>query len=220
MKRLRVERVASKVPADLPPRYNIAPGSQVLAALDVRSEGQLRRSLAMLQWGLVPHWAKDITIGNRLANARSETLATKPAFRAAWERGQRCAIIADVFFEWQAATPRKQPWAIRLAGGAPFALAGLWERWRDPAHPDAPTVASCTVITTAPNALIAPLHDRMPVMLTGDALERWIDRDVPPPEAAALMTAFDASSMEAWMVSHAINAPGGDGPEVLRALSP
>lgn len=219
LQRLGVERVASDVPAELTPRFNIAPGSPVLAAFDVRRDGKLQRSLAMARWGLVPRWATEASAGNRLANARSETLARKPAFRAAWERGQRCAVIADVFYEWQSATPRKQPWAIRLAGGPPFALAGLWERWRDPALPDAPPLVTCTVITTQPNALVTPVHHRMPVVLTGDELSRWVDRDVAPSEAAALMTPFDAGAMEAWTISHSINSPGNDGPEVLREWS-
>ncbi|HEY0972247.1 MAG TPA: SOS response-associated peptidase, partial [Gemmatimonadales bacterium] len=186
--------VAADVPAELPPRYNIAPSQPVLAVLDARSDGTVRRTLAMLRWGLVPRWAKDTAMGNRLANARAETLAERSAFRDAWARGRRCAILADVFYEWQdvrddAADPRnadpgttgrrpvartpkpaKQPWAIRLENGEPFALAGLWESWRDPERPDDAPLVSCTLITTSPNALMRRIHDRMPVVLTGDAL--------------------------------------------------
>lgn len=235
--------VATDVPAELPPRYNIAPSEPVLAAFDARSDGAVRRTLAMLRWGLVPRWAKDTSIGNRLANARAETVAEKPAFRDAWARARRCAILADVFYEWQdvadaaadprnadpgttgrrpvarRAKPKKQPWAIRLDGGEPFAFAGLWESWRDPERPDDPPLVSCTLITTSPNALMRGIHDRMPVILTGDALVEWVDRETRPERAAELMRPYDARAMEAWRISTRVNTPANDDPSVLEPLA-
>ncbi len=244
LERLRVDRIASDVPKDLPLRFNIAPSSPVLAALDVRAEGDVKRTLAMLRWGFVPRWAADASIGNKLANARAETLASRPTFRDAWKRGHRCGILADVFYEWQdigesaadprngdpgttgkrpvakKAKPRKQPWAIRLDGGEPFALAGIWERWRDPLKPDDPPIVSCTIITTAPNTLVRTIHDRMPVILTGDALAEWMDRGTTPERAESLMTSFDAERMEAWPVSTRVNTPANDDAGVLDPWEP
>jgi putative SOS response-associated peptidase YedK len=252
---LAVAAVAPDVPAELPPRHNIAPSQPVLAALNApvpRAEGgaegrvdvrATRRTLALLRWGLVPRWAKEASIGHRLANARAETIATAPAFRDAWARGRRCAVLADAFYEWQdvrdatadprngdpgttgrrpvarAAKPRKQPWALRLAGGAPFAFAGLWERWRDPADPEAAPLVTCTLVTTAPNALVASIHDRMPVILAGDALTAWLDGSVDADAAAALLAPYPAEAMEAWRVSMRVNTPANDDPGVLAPVA-
>lgn len=225
LERLRVQQAAADVPEELPARFNIAPGTPVLAALDVRSGGALHRTLALPRWGFVPRWAKEPSIGSRLANARSESVATKPAFRDAFAQSHRCAILADVFYEWQAAgeragKPWKQPWAIRLASGDPFALAGLWERWQDPAHPDSAPLVTCTVLTTTPNELMRPIHDRMPVLLTGDALLAWVDRRTPPEEAMGLLQPYPADAMEVWPVSTRVNSPAHDDPEVLEPVTP
>ena len=247
---LAVEAVAPDVPAELPPRHNVAPSQPVLAALNApvpREDGrrdarETRRTLALLRWGLVPRWAKDASLGRRLANARAETVATAPAFRDAWARGRRCAVLADAFYEWQdladaAADPRngdpgttgrrpvarrakpgKQPWALALHDGAPFAFAGLWARWRDPADPDAAPLVTCTLVTTRPNALVAAIHDRMPVLLTGDALAAWLAADTTPDAAAALLAPYPAEAMAAWRVSPRVNAPANDDPDVLAPL--
>ena len=140
----------------LAPRYNIAPTQMVSA---VRVVGG-KRHLALLRWGLVPSWAKDPKVGARLINARAETVAEKPSFRSAFRR-RRCLIVADGFFEWQKAKPRKQPFHIACTDGRPFAMAGLWEFW---SKGDV-SMESCTIITTAPNELMATLHNRMPVIL-------------------------------------------------------
>ncbi len=240
---LNVVTVADGVPDPLAPRFNVAPMTSVLATLDVRRAGAMHRTLAMLRWGLVPRWADDASIANRLANARAETVAGKPSFREAWSRGQRCAILADVFYEWQdvgdvAADPRngdpgttglrpvrrqtkpaKQPWALGLADRGPFAFAGLWERWRDPRQPDAAPLVTCTIITTAPNALVAPIHDRMPVILTGDALAEWVDRNTTPAAAHRLLRPYPAESMEAWRIDTRVNTPANDEPEVLARIA-
>ncbi len=235
---LNVATVADGVPDPLPPRFNVAPTTPVLAALDVRRAGAMHRTLAMLRWGLVPRWARDTSIGNRLANARAETVDEKPSFREAWSRGQRCAILADVFYEWQdvgavvadprngdpgttgrrpvrrQARPAKQPWALALAEREPFAFAGLWERWRDPRQPDAAPLVTCTIITTAPNVLVAPIHDRMPVILTGDALAEWVDRETTPAAACRFLRPYPAESMDAWRIDTRVNAPMNDEPDV------
>lgn len=228
LERLAVERMAPDVPEDFPdalaPRYNIAPGTPVLAALDVRSQGTLHRTLALPRWGLVPRWAKEPSVGNRMANARAEGIEGKPAFRDAWAQSHRCILLADVFYEWQASEragkPWKQPWAIRLASGEPFGIAGLWERWQDRAHPEEPPLVTCTVITTVPNTRMQPIHDRMPVLLTGDALHRWLDRRTSPEDAAALLQPYAADAMEAWPISTRVNSPAHDDADVLEPASP
>lgn len=217
MGRLGATRIAADVPESLPLRFNIAPGERVLTALDVRSGGALERTLAMPRWGFVPRWARDPSIGNRLVNARAETVTTTPAFRDAWSEGHRCLILADVFYEWQKLPePRKkQPWAIRLSSGEPFAFAGLWDRWQDRAHPDEPPIVTVTIITTAANELVRPVHHRMPVMLTGEALAEWVDRDVPAGRADELLLPYSAAAMEAWRITTRVNAPVNDDADVL-----
>jgi putative SOS response-associated peptidase YedK len=150
----------------LPFRYNVAP-SQPVPAVRADAAG---RSLALLRWGLIPSWAADPSIGNRLLNARSETVAQKAAFRAAF-RQRRCLLPADGFFEWRKEGRLKQPYLFRLQGGGPFAFAGLWEQWKGP---DGVTVESATVLTTGANELVRPLHERMPVILRPEDHDRWL----------------------------------------------
>jgi putative SOS response-associated peptidase YedK len=152
---------------DPAPRYNIAPTQPVLA---VREDAQGQRSLATLRWGLVPAWAKDVSIGARLINARAESVADKPAFRAAF-RHRRCLVPADGFYEWGQVEGRKQPYLFRLNGGAPFAIAGLWERWQGP---DQQPLESLTLITTEANRLVGGVHERMPVILPPEDFELWL----------------------------------------------
>lgn len=195
------------------PRYNVAPTQPVPA---VRNTGM--RSVEWLRWGLVPGWASDLSIGNRLINARAETLADKPAFRAALQT-RRCVILADGFYEWAAAGPRKQPYYFQRPGGAPFALAGLWENWRPPAGGE--VVSSCTIITTVANAVVAPVHERMPVMLSADAAERWLN---PAPGAPVawpdLLVPWPASDLVAHPVSLLVNRPAVDDPRCVEPLQP
>ena len=153
------------------PTYNGAPTDTLPI---VRLDRERHRSLDLMRWGLIPFWAKDIKIGVRCINARSETVATMPAFRDAFARGQRCIVPVDGFYEWQKLPGgRKQPYAIVAADGLPLAMAGLWERWRNPAG----DVHSFTIITTTPNELCAPIHDRMPVILPRDAWRTWLGED-------------------------------------------
>ncbi len=195
-------------PETLAPRYNIAP-SQDVAVAPNNGSGKVE----FFRWGLVPFWAKDPAIGNRMINARADTLAEKPAFRAAYRR-RRCLILADGFYEWQALPDRKAktPMYVRLASGAPFAFAGLWEVWR----PDDTPIFSCTIITTEPNALMAPIHNRMPVILPPEAYTRWLDpADLPPTRLQDLLKPYPAELMLAYPVSSLVNSPTHDDPACI-----
>ncbi|MBI3363071.1 MAG: SOS response-associated peptidase [Chloroflexi bacterium] len=159
------------VPADLPPRYNVAPTQPVAV---VANNGQ--NKVEFFRWGLIPSWAKDISIGSRLINARAETLAEKPSFRAAFKK-RRCLILADGFYEWRqdAGNKAKTPMVIRLKSGEPFAFAGLWELWRSA---DDDTILSCTIVTTEPNSLMEKIHNRMPVILKPEDYTLWLDPEL------------------------------------------
>ena len=154
--------------ADITPRYNIAPTQQVLA---VRMDEASQKEYAWFRWGLVPSWADDLKIGQRLLNARSETVGEKPAFRDAI-RKRRCLIAADGFYEWQGEKGSKQPYFIHRPGREPFAFAGIWDRWHDP---DGKLIETCSILTTEANGLMRPLHDRMPVILLKENHARWLD---------------------------------------------
>jgi putative SOS response-associated peptidase YedK len=201
-----------EVPA-LEPRYNIAPTQPVAAVRLARETGN--REFALLRWGLVPFWAKDPKIGSRMINARSETVGTKPAFRAAFRR-QRCLVLGDGFYEWQKAQGGKQPHYIRLKDGSPFAFAGLWERWQGA---EQGTIESCTLLTTEPNDLIRPLHNRMPVILHPQAYDLWLDSEVNDPQALqALLRPFPSEAMLAYPVSRWVNSPANDGPRCIEPV--
>jgi putative SOS response-associated peptidase YedK len=193
---------------ELEPRYNIAP-SQPLAAVRLSPQGQ--RELAWLRWGLVPRWAKEPSIGNRLINARAETVAAKPAFRDAF-RHRRCLVVADGFFEWQGSGRGKQPYFIHRRDDRPFAFAALWESW-SPA--EGSSLETCTLITGEPNAVTRPIHDRMPVILAPDDYARWLDPQQPVEELQSLLAPFAAEAMEAWPVSPLVNSPANDDPRCI-----
>jgi len=195
-------------PANLTPRYNIAPSQPVSAILN-----QAPRELQFVRWGLIPSWAKDSTIGYRMINARAETLAEKPAFRRPLQR-QRCLIPADGFYEWQRLDTRKVPHWITLTSGEVFAFAGLWDTWADPKTNTART--SCTIITTTPNKLLAPIHDRMPVILPRESEVAWLSDGLSPEQARALLKPYPATQMNASAVSTLVNSPSNDTPEVLK----
>jgi len=202
----------SDAPA-LAPRYNIAP-TQDVSAVRVGAEG--RRELVRLHWGLIPSWAKDRAMGARMINARAETLAEKPAFRGAL-RSRRCLIVADGFYEWQKVGPRKQPWFISFRDRRPFGFAGLWERW----HSDGDgAIESCTIVTTTPNELIAPLHDRMPVIVGPGSFSTWLDPELRDAERlAALLQPHAAAAMEAYPVGLLVNNPANDDPRCIERLA-
>ncbi len=198
---------------NLPPRYNIAPTQAVLAVRIGPNESE--RSFTAFRWGLIPSWAKDPAIGSRMINARAETVAEKPAFRAAFRR-RRCLIAADGFYEWtKAGKGGKQPWRISLPDSAPFAFAGLWENWMSP---DGSEVESCTIVTTEAAPAIADLHHRMPVILDPADYDRWLTAD-PPQEATALMRPY-AGALEFYPVTTRVNNVRNDDSSVLERAEP
>jgi putative SOS response-associated peptidase YedK len=195
-------------PGGLIPRYNIAPSQPILA---LPNDGT--HTAGFFVWGLIPSWAKDPSIGGRLINARAETLAEKPAFRAAYKY-HRCLIFADGFYEWQArpGAKTKLPHFIRLKSGMPFAFAGLWECW---GSADGSEVRTAAIITAEPNTLVAPIHNRMPVILPRDAYAQWLDPAPQTPERLqSLLVPFPAGEMEARPVSALVNSPANDRPEI------
>lgn len=198
----------------LSPRYNIAPTQPVAAVRLLPGNGG--RELALLRWGLVPFWAKDPNIGARMINARSETVAEKPAFRAAF-RQRRCLVLADGFYEWQRLERGKQPFYIHLRDGKPFAIAGLWEHWKGA---NGQTINSCTLLTTQPNDLIRTLHNRMPVVLRPEDYDLWLDPDVQGPELLRpLLRPYPSDSMAAYPVSNWVNKPGNDSPQCIEPMA-
>lgn len=200
-----------ELPAELVPRYNVAPTQDVLV---VRQHDR-DRAASMLRWGLIPSWSKDAAIGGRLINARAETVAEKPAFRAAF-KSRRCLIAADGFYEWQKLdAKRKQPWYFRLRSDEPFAFAGLWETWRSP---EGHAVETCTLITGAPNELVAPVHDRMPVILPPERYDLWLDLKANPAQLTSLLLPYPPEEMSANAVSPLVNSPRHEGPELLEPM--
>ena len=191
---------------DVKPRYNIAP-TQDIAAIRVNEEAQ--RELTLLRWGLVPFWAKDPSIGNRMINARVETVAEKPAFRAAFRR-RRCLVLADGFYEWKKERSGKTPYLITLASGKPFALAGLWEHWQ--AKDSEESIDSATMITTDANDFMAQLHHRMPVILEPDTADRWLAGD---DDLVAYATS-DGPPLSAWPVDRRVNNARNEGEELIQ----
>jgi putative SOS response-associated peptidase YedK len=206
-----------RVPEPLPPRWNVAPTDPVYAV----AEHKGRRQLGAFRWGLVPFWARDTSVGSRLINARAESVVTKPAFRRAFER-RRCLLPADGFYEWQRLPGgRRQPWFVHRADGAPMAFAGLWEVWRDPADPDAEPLRSCTIVTTEANELLAPVHDRMPVVLSPGDWDRWLDPDRHDvEELRALLVPADPRQFELYQVSTRVNKVTEDGPDLVAPVEP
>lgn len=205
-----------------PQRYNVAPQSQVPVVYETR-DGE--RVAELMRWGLVPHWAKDATIGNKLNNARAEGIADKPSFRQAVRR-RRCIIPASGFYEWQALPARegggKQPWYISPKAEPLFAFAGLFEAWRpkpEAGAEPADWLLTCCIVTTAPNALMAPIHDRMPVTLAPDQWDRWLSRGLQDPAALApLMRGLLADAMQAWPVARTVNRGSAEGVELISRL--
>jgi putative SOS response-associated peptidase YedK len=165
----------------LVPRYNVAPTQDVPV---VRFDDDHHRELMMMRWGLVPFWAKDPKIGNSLINARSESLAEKPAYRNAF-KSRRCLVVADGFYEWKKTPEGKQAYWIHLKSGEPFAFAGLWEHWK--AEDGSREITSCTIITTEPNAFVAALHDRMPAILPREDYDAWLNPKTNPAHPVSTM---------------------------------
>ena len=195
-------------------RFNVAPGDQVLA-VTTDLEGAPRGDL--LRWGLVPHWAGDpATLGLKLINARSETMADRPAFRDAFAR-RRCLVLADGFYEWEKRPDgTTQPWWVTRPGGEPFAFAGLWATWRG--RPDVEPLRTCTIVTTRTSAQLAHIHDRMPVMLPRGAESAWLDHGTPPAALRELCVPLEETGLRA--VGTAVNDARYDGPECLEPAAP
>lgn len=196
----------------LSPRYNIAPTQPVATVIQDARSGENR--LDIMRWGLIPSWAKDPKIGNNLINARGETVHEKPSFRAAFKR-RRCLIVADGFYEWQTLDDgSKQPLYITLTDRRPFGFAGLWEFWTDSATGS--ELTTCTIITTAPNAFMRNIHNRMPVIVPREEYARWLDPSQEDPTALLpLLRPYPDELMTAWPVSRRVNSPANDDPALL-----
>ena len=193
------------------PHYNIAPSQPVLTVVN---DGTERRA-GLLRWGLIPSWAKEEAIGNRMINARAETLAEKPSFKRALQK-RRCLVIADGFYEWKAEGKRKTPMFITLKSRKPFGFAGLWETWK---APGGEAIHSCTIITTTPNTLMESIHNRMPVILPRKAEALWLDRTVDDPQTLLpLLAPYPDKEMSAYEVSLLVNSPRNDVPACIEPV--
>ena len=193
---------------EVQPRYNIAP-TQFIAA--IRDDENRERELVMLRWGLVPFWANDPSIGNKMINARAETVAEKPAYRAAY-RHRRCIVLADGFYEWHREGDVKTPHFISLASGEPFALAGLWETWTDKESGE--SLQTTTLITTAANDFMTPLHHRMPVILESNTAGEWLAGSTDLLDDVAAIT----PALQAWPVDRRVNNARNEGEELVSAV--
>jgi putative SOS response-associated peptidase YedK len=215
---------------ELPLRYNVAPTQEVYAVATRRpkEEGEKpRRQLGAFRWGLIPSWAKDASVGNKMINARAEGIDTKSAYKRALSR-RRCIIPADAFYEWQvqegegpAKKRGKLPYVIGHRDGSPLAFAGLWEFWRPPGDPDGDPVRSCVIITTEANDRLAPIHNRMPVILAPEVWDQWLDpanSDVTAMKG--LLVPAPSDDFEAIPVSTRVNDVANEGPELIDPLPP
>jgi putative SOS response-associated peptidase YedK len=192
------------------PRYNVAPTQALLA---IAATPTTLRQVRLFRWGLVPSWAKDLTIGAKLINARAETVAEKPSFRAAFKQ-RRCLILADGFYEWHRIDRKtKQPYYFQLTDQQPFAFAGLWERWQG----DETAVETCTILTTQANELLQPIHDRMPVILAPEEYDRWLEPTATP-DHYTLLRPYDAALMQGYRVSTLVNRATYDSPDCVNSL--
>jgi len=209
------------------PRYNVAPTLPVYAVALTRPRDEAdkgpHRALGTFRWGLIPSWAKDTSVGNRMINARAEGITEKPAYRRAVAR-RRCLIPADAFYEWQRRTGRdgkpagKLPFAVRRRDGQPMALAGIWEVWRDPEDTEAAPVRSCAIVTTSANHLMAPIHDRMPAILEPTDWDAWLDPATDMKVVEGLLRPAPEGVLEAYAVSTQVNNVAHDGPQLLDPL--
>ena len=182
---------------DFQPSWNIAPSTKIVS---VTADQEGSRRLLEMRWGLIPSWAKDASIGNKLTNARGETVAEKPSFRSAF-KARRCIIPASGFYEWKAESGIKQPWYISLKSGNPMAFAGIWEAWND--------VETCCIITTTPNSLMEKIHDRMPVILPSDKWTTWLSpQEKQVDKLLPMICPHEPENMQAWSVSRELNKVG------------
>ena len=189
------------------PSFNVAPTDSVLTITAKRPEN--------MRWGLIPHWAKDPSIGSRMINAKAESVAEKPSFRAAF-RKRRCLIVADGYYEWRKIGSRRQPFRIVLKSGEPFGFAGIWESWWPK---EGERIRSCAVITTQANGVVEPIHDRMPVILPRSVESMWLDPDIDDPAVlSSLLDSVPAEEMEAYEVSTLVNSVANNVPECIEPV--
>jgi putative SOS response-associated peptidase YedK len=204
------------VPIYPEPNYNVTPRAEVA----VVAESQGKRVLDVVRWGLVPSWAKSLAAGDKMINARAESVLTSNAYKRPFAR-HRCIVPADGFYEWQTIEGRKvrQPWFIKRRDGEPLAFAGLWSIWHDKKlGDDAPRVRSCTIITTDPNELMEPIHNRMPVILPESEWDTWLNPENNDVDALrTLLVPLPAAELEAWPVATLVNKPVNNGPELITA---
>ena len=197
------------------PRYNIAPTQDVLTVISQDGFRQAR----MMRWGLIPFWAKDAKVGNRMINARAESVADNRAFKNSFQK-RRCLVLADSFYEWKGSGKNKQPVRILLRSEEPFAFAGIWETWRDKSRPEAEPISSCSIITTVPNLLVEPIHDRMPVMLPRELEQDWLDRDNQDTGLLReILLPYDPGLMKTYEVSTLVNSARNQGSELILPLA-
>jgi putative SOS response-associated peptidase YedK len=197
---------------DLQPSFNIAPTQNLVAVIK-----DVEKKLLSMRWGLIPSWAKDETIGNKLINARAETILEKPSFKTAFKR-KRCLIVADGFYEWKADGKEKTPYFICLKSKKLFAFAGLYDVWRTP---EAGELTTCTIITTEANEFMQKLHHRMPVILTKDGREAWLDTGMTDQAGLLeLLKPYDAEALTAHAVSKQVNSPGNNSPRLILPGTP
>lgn len=197
---------------DLQPRFNIAPSQDILA-LRRSSDAESEKEFVHLRWGLVPFWAEDSSIGSRMINARSETAPEKPSFRSAFKK-RRLLIPASGFYEWKKEQDGKQPYYICREDGNPFAFAGLWERWDKGDEP----LQTCTILTTEPNSLLAPIHNRMPVILPTSQFDRWLDPQANSADLQDLLKPYPPGELKIFPVSRQVNKPSNDNPDLIKPL--
>jgi putative SOS response-associated peptidase YedK len=195
---------------DYQPRWNAAPTSN----LPVVTSNNGERTLTLMRWGLVPAWAKDLKIGYSTFNARAEGLDTRPTFRSAWQAGRRCLVIADGYYEWRSAD--KQPFAVSLSNRGPMTFAGLWDLWR---APDGGVVKSFAIVTTAANDLLAPLHDRMPVLLAPDRWPCWLgEKAATSDELKTMLKPYPGAAMAFWPVDRRVGNVRNDSPDLFEPI--
>jgi len=199
---------------ELAPRYNIAPTQQILIIRHPWQQAEAKLETAQVKWGLLPSWAKDVSMAAKLANARGETVAEKPAFRSAFRR-MRCLIPADGFYEWEATPSGKQPWFIRMKAGGLLAFAGLWEHWQGP---NSAPIETATIITTNANALVRPVHDRMPVILQPADYAAWLGAKTTMEDLKALLKPLPTDLMERYRVSRLMSNARNEGEECIRSI--
>ena len=199
-----------QVSCDLGPSYNIAPTQKVAVVI---TDGV--KQLVPVRWGLVPSWAKDLSVGNRMINARAETITEKASYRNAFKK-RRCLVVADGFYEWQGQGVAKRPVYIHMKSGKPFGFAGLYEVWKSP---EGEEIKTCAIITTEANELMKPIHDRMPVIIPGELQDKWLDPKTADHDyLLSMLKPNPSEGMEAYPVSKRVNSPRNNSPECMKRL--